>query len=275
MINWHATARMIYPQNGMRFKHAVCTPALAALFAFPALAQQFAPPAQAPAQQQEELPDAPTATPEAATVPNGPIVVMDTSMGRITCQVYQQQAPNTVANFIGLAEGTKDWTDPVTNKIEHHKPFYDGTTFHRVIPGFMIQGGDRTATGMGGPGYTFADELNPNLTFDRPGRLAMANSGPNSNGSQFFITEQAYPTLDQNYTLFGQCDDPSVAIVKAITGVPRDSDDKPLSPVTLEKVTIVSQGQQLPPLQPGEPATPPAPQPASAPAPGTASAPPQ
>ena len=139
-----------------------------------------------------EVPDAPQATTEALTVPNGPFVVMDTSMGRITCQFYQKQAPKAVANFIGLAEGTKDWTDPRTRQVQHHKPYYDGTIFHRVIPEFMIQGGDPTGTGMGSPGYTFNDEFDPNLNFDRPGRLAMANSGPNTNGSQFFITEQAY-----------------------------------------------------------------------------------
>lgn len=204
-------------------------------------------------------------------MPNGPFVVMDTSMGRITCQFYQRQAPNTVANFIGLAEGTKDWTNPVTNKVEHHKPLYDGTIFHRVIPEFMIQGGDPAGTGMGGPGYTFADEFDPNLNFDRPGRLAMANSGPNTNGSQFFITEEAVPSLNQTYTLFGQCDDPSVAVVKAIARVPRDSNDKPLSPVTLEKMTIVQEGQPLPPLLPGEPAAPPTP---SAPAAPSTSQPP-
>ena len=181
-------------------------------------------------------------------MPNGPFVVMDTSMGRITCQFFQKQAPVAVANFIGLAEGTKDWTDPATKKVEHNKPFYDGTIFHRVIPGFMIQGGDRLGTGMGDPGYTFNDEFDPNLNFDVPGRLAMANSGPNTNGSQFFITEQAYPTLDQQYTIFGQCDEPSVDVVKAIARVPRDGNDKPLTPVVLRKVTIVPEGQPLPPL---------------------------
>lgn len=195
-------------------------------------------------------------------VPNGPFVVMDTSMGRITCQFYQKQAPNAVANFIGLAEGTKDWTDPATKKVMHNKPLYDGTIFHRVIPEFMIQGGDPTGTGMGDPGYTFADELDPNLNFDRPGRLAMANSGPNTNGSQFFITEQAYDTLDQHYTLFGQCDDPSVLVVKTIARVERDANDKPLTPVVLKKVTIVPEGQPLPALPPDEQ---PAPQPAAPP----------
>ena len=199
------------------------------------------------------------ATAEATTVPNGPFVVIDTSMGRITCQVYQKQAPQAVANFIGLAEGTKDWTDPTTGKLQRRKPLFNGTTFHRVIPEFMIQGGDPVGTGMGGPGYQFNDELDPNLSFDRPGRLAMANSGPNTNGSQFFITEQAYPSLNQGYTLFGQCDDAGVAVVKAIARVPRDSNDKPLSPVTLTKMTIVEEGKPMPPLQPEEPAGAPAP----------------
>ena len=194
-----------------------------------------------------EVPDAPQATTEALTVPNGPFVVMDTSMGRITCQFYQKQAPKAVANFIGLAEGTKDWTDPRTRQVQHRKPYYDGTIFHRVIPEFMIQGGDPTGTGMGSPGYTFKDEFDPNLNFDRPGRLAMANSGPNTNGSQFFITERAYESLNQTYTLFGQCDDDSVQVVKAIARVPRNASDKPRTPVVLEKVTIVREGEPMPP----------------------------
>ena len=196
-----------------------------------------------------QVPDAPQATGEAMTVPNGPTVVMDTSMGRITCQFYQKQAPKAVANFIGLAEGTKDWTDPRTKQVQHHKPYFDGTIFHRVIPEFMIQGGDPTGTGMGDPGFAFNDEFDPNLNFDRPGRLAMANSGPNTNGSQFFITEQAYPSLNQGYTLFGQCDDASVDVVKAIARVPRDPNDRPLTPVVLKKVTIVHEGQPAPPAK--------------------------
>jgi peptidyl-prolyl cis-trans isomerase A (cyclophilin A) len=220
--------------------------------ALPALAQQTPPAQQTPAAPAQELPDAPTATPAAMIAPNGPFVVMDTSMGRITCQFYQKQAPQAVANFIGLAKGTKDWTDPTTKKLMHHKPLYDGTTFHRVIPEFMIQGGDPAGTGMGDPGYVFDDELDPDLNFDQPGRLAMANSGPNTNGSQFFITEQGYDTLNQHYTLFGQCDDPSVLVVKTIARVPRDANDKPLAPVLLNKVTIVPEGQPLPPLPPDE-----------------------
>jgi len=173
---------------------------------------------------------------------------MDTSKGRITCQFYQREAPKAVANFIGLATGTIDWTDPTTHKNQHNKPFYDGTIFHRVIPEFMIQGGDPTGTGMGDPGFSFNDEFDPDLNFDRPGRLAMANSGPNTNGSQFFITEAAYDSLNQKYTLFGQCDDASVEVVKSITHVRRDDNDKPRTPVVLKRVTIVPEGKPLPPL---------------------------
>jgi peptidyl-prolyl cis-trans isomerase A (cyclophilin A) len=180
-------------------------------------------------------------------------------MGRITCQFYEKQAPNAVANFIALAEGTKDWVDPITKKKQHNKPLYNGTIFHRVIPEFMIQGGDPAGTGLGDPGYAFDDEVDPNLNFDQPGRLAMANSGPNTNGSQFFITEQAYDTLNQHYTLFGQCDESSVLVVKTIARVQRDSDDKPVEPVVLKKVTIVRDGQPLPPspnaAPPAAPAT--------------------
>ena len=238
----------------MKLHPRFIAPAAILAFAAASFAQDTTKPAA-------DIPDAPTATPAALVQPNGPYVIMDTSMGRITCQFFQKQAPNAVANFIALAQGTKDWTDPTTHKKQHNKPLYDGTTFHRVIPEFMIQGGDPAGTGMGDPGYTFPDEFDPNLNFDVPGRLAMANSGPDTNGSQFFITEQAYPSLDQHYTLFGQCDPSSVLVVQSIARVERDANDKPLTPVYLNKVTIVPEGQPLPPL----PAAPPAP--AAAPAP--------
>jgi len=229
----------------MKLKFALLVPALAVAFAASGIylvrAQQSIKPA-------EEIPDAPQATPAAMTVPNGPAVVFDTSMGRITCQFFQKQAPKTVANFIALAEGTIDWTDPATKKVQRHKRYFDGTIFHRVIPNFMIQGGDPTGTGTGDPGYAFEDEVDPGLNFDRPGRLAMANSGPNTNGSQFFITEVPYDSLNRHYSLFGQCDDAGVEVVKAITRVPRDRDDKPYQPVVLQKVTIVRPGQSMPPL---------------------------
>jgi peptidyl-prolyl cis-trans isomerase A (cyclophilin A) len=251
----------------MNLKHTLFVPALAVAFAAsassPVFAQQATKPAQPAAQPVADLPDAPQATVAAMTHPNGPTVVMDTSMGRITCQFYQKQAPKAVANFIALAEGTIDWTNPTTKKKQHNKPYYDGTTFHRVIPEFMIQGGDPTGTGMGDPGYSFADELDPDLNFDQPGKLAMANSGPNTNGSQFFITEQPFDSGNQHYTLFGQCDESSVLVVKTIARVERDSQDKPLTPVLLKKVTIIHEGQPLPP----SPAA--APQPAPKPAPAT------
>jgi peptidyl-prolyl cis-trans isomerase A (cyclophilin A) len=193
------------------------------------------------------LPDAPQATAAALIRPNGPTVVMDTSMGRITCQFFQKEAPKTVANFIALAEGTKDWTDPQTHQKIHNKSLYNGTIFHRVIPDFMIQGGDPIGTGTGDPGYTFEDEFNPDLNFDVPGRLAMANSGPNTNGSQFFITEVPTEHLNQKHTIFGQCDEPSINVVKAIARVQRDDNDKPVTPVILQKVTIVPEGQAVPP----------------------------
>jgi len=250
----------------MKLKPAYLISALAVAFAAVAISVAFTQrPTQQPPQKAQDLPDAPQATAAAMVLPNGPSVVMDTSMGRITCQFFQKQAPVAVANFIGLATGTKDWTNPVTNQVEHHKPLYDGTIFHRVIPEFMIQGGDPEGTGMGGPGYSFDDEFDPNLNFDKAGRLAMANSGPNTNGSQFFVTELPYDTLDQHYTIFGQCDDASVDVVKTIARVPRDGNDRPLTPVVLRKVTIVPEGAPLPPLpaweQPAPPPAAPAPQP--------------
>src|ERR1035441_2388542 len=197
----------------MKFTHTFLIPALAVAFTASAIAQTSTKPATQP---EADLPDAPTATAAALTLPNGPTAVIDTSMGRITCQFYQKQAPKAVANFIALAEGTKDWTDPVTSKVQHQKPLYDGTTFHRVIPEFMIQGGDPAGTGEGDPGYTFEDEFDPGLNFDVPGRLAMANSGPNTNGSQFFVTEVPTEHLNQKHTIFGQCDESSVLVVKTI-----------------------------------------------------------
>ena len=205
------------------------------------------PPASNPPASSQDLPDSPGAQVPVTLQPTGPTAVFDTSMGRITCKLFSKEAPETVANFIGLAEGTKDWTDPATKQKIHGKPLYNGTNFHRVIPDFMIQGGDPTGTGMGDPGYYFKDEFNPNLNFDVPGRLAMANSGPNTNGSQFFITEVPTDYLNQKHTIFGQCDDSSVLVVKSIARVERDGNDKPLEPVVLKKVTIVPEGQPVPP----------------------------
>ncbi|HEU4636678.1 MAG TPA: peptidylprolyl isomerase [Edaphobacter sp.] len=224
-----------------------------------------APQTAAPASPADALPDAPSTTSDVKppVTPTGPTAVIDTTMGRLTCKLYDKQAPVTVANFIGLAEGTKDWTDPKTLKKVHGESFYNGTTFHRVIPGFMIQGGDRLGDGRGDPGYLFQDEFDPTLTFDEPGRLAMANSGPNTNGSQFFITEVPVPQLNGKHTIFGQCDAHTALLVGSIARVQRDENDKPITPVVINKITIVRDGQPMPP----EP-----PQPAAAP--GTAAAPP-
>lgn len=242
--------------------------ALVLVFSNPAWAQSSPAPTTAAQSQattpatgasSQDLPDAPSTTSQAKAPvpPTGPTAVIDTTMGRLTCKLYDTQAPVTVANFIGLAEGTKDWTDPKTLQKVHGQPFYNGTTFHRVIPGFMIQGGDRLGDGRGDPGYLFKDEIDPSLTFDEPGRLAMANSGPSTNGSQFFITEVPVPHLNGKHTIFGQCDSHTVLLVASIARVQRDDNDKPITPVVVNKITIVRDGQPLPP-EPAPPATPPA-----------------
>ncbi len=172
----------------------------------------------------------------------GSTAVIHTTAGTLRCALFPDKAPKTVANFIGLANGTKDWTNPVSHAKKHGVPLYDGTIFHRVIPGFMIQGGDPAGTGEGDPGYSFEDEIVPGLNFDRPGRLAMANSGPNTNGSQFFITEVPTPHLNGHHTIFGQCDEPSIALVKKIAGVPRDANDRPAKPIRITHIDIVKAG---------------------------------
>jgi peptidyl-prolyl cis-trans isomerase A (cyclophilin A) len=214
-------------------KHAYVAAFLAAGFSLAAFAQQSSAPASQPAQ---DLPDGPQPTQAALIQPSGPTVVMDTSMGRITCRFFQKQAPEAVANFIGLANGTKDYVDPVTQKKVHGKPYYDHTTFHRVIPEFMIQGGDPTGTGSGGPGYTFADEANDHRVVR--GALAMANAGPDTNGSQFFIvTAEACPWLDGKHTVFGHVT-AGMDVVDAISQVETDGRDRPKADVVMESVSV-------------------------------------
>jgi peptidyl-prolyl cis-trans isomerase A (cyclophilin A) len=175
-----------------------------------------------------------------ATAPAaGPSAIIETSAGKMTCKLFPDKAPIGVANFMGLATGTKDWKNPVSHAKKHGVPLYNGTIFHRVIPDFMIQGGDPAGTGEGDPGYAFKNETSPTLKFDRPGRLAYANAGPDTNGSQFFITEVPYPSLNGNYTIFGQCDDATVALVKQIARMGRDSNDRPNRPVKINRVVIV------------------------------------
>src|SRR5919109_2385843 len=182
------------------------------------------------------------ASPKTAAKPHSsaePVAVFDTTAGKMRCTLFEKQTPETVANFIGLATGTKDWKNPVSGATKHGVPLYDGTIFHRVIPNFMIQGGDPAGNGSGDPGYKFRDEIVPALTFDQPGRLAMANSGPNTNGSQFFITEVPTPHLNGRHTIFGQCDDATVALVKQIARMGRDpSNDRPFRPVKINHIKI-------------------------------------
>ena len=162
---------------------------------------------------------------------------LDTTQGKIKIKLFSDKAPKTVANFVGLADGTKEFTDPKTGK-KVKRAFYDGLIFHRVIPDFMIQGGDPRGTGTGGPGYTFADEFDASLKHDKPGILSMANAGPGTNGSQFFITDKPTPWLDGRHTVFGEVVE-GLAVVQKIARVPKDSNDKPLQDVVIKKVTIL------------------------------------
>lgn len=178
--------------------------------------------------------------PELPSVPlpgePGLYAVLYTSMGNIVCRLFDKDDPKTVTNFRGLATGSKPWTDPATGKIKH-TPLYSGTTFHRVIPNFMIQGGDPTGTGTGEPGYKFDNEIDSVHKFDKPGILAMANSGPNTNGCQFFITVAAAEHLNGNYNIFGEVVS-GQEVADAISKVPRNADDKPDTPVTITAIRI-------------------------------------
>jgi len=159
-----------------------------------------------------------------------------TSEGNFTIQLFEEQAPKTVANFTGLADGTKEWTDPRTGK-KTKTPLYNGTIFHRVIDGFMIQGGDPLGQGTGGPGYKFEDEFHPKLRHTKAGILSMANAGPNTNGSQFFITLGPTPHLDRKHTVFGRVTS-GLDVVQKIGKTKTDPRDRPATPVVINKVTI-------------------------------------
>jgi peptidyl-prolyl cis-trans isomerase A (cyclophilin A) len=175
-----------------------------------------------------------------------PTAIIKTTAGDMTCTLFPDKAPIGVANFIGLASGSKDWKSPFSGATKHGVPLYDGTIFHRVIPEFMIQGGDPAGTGSGAdPVPQFKNEVSPDLLFDRPGRLAYANAGRDTNGSQFFITETAFTgsqgaMLNGKYTIFGQCDEASVELVKKIARMNRDpSNDKPFRPVKIIHIAIM------------------------------------
>lgn len=160
----------------------------------------------------------------------------DTSEGPFTIRLFAEETPNTVANFVGLAEGTKPWTDPRT-KQKVTQPYYNGQVFHRVIDGFMIQGGDPLGQGIGGPGYEFADEFHPTLRHSKAGILSMANRGPNTNGGQFFITLGATPHLDNRHSVFGEVVE-GMDVVRRIGSTRTDARDRPLQDVVIRTVTI-------------------------------------
>jgi peptidyl-prolyl cis-trans isomerase A (cyclophilin A) len=159
-----------------------------------------------------------------------------TTEGNFTIRLFDAEAPNTVANFVGLAEGSKEWTDPRTHK-KSTEPYYDGIVFHRVIDGFMIQGGDPLGQGIGGPGYTFADEFHPSLRHSKAGILSMANAGPNTNGGQFFITLGPTPHLDNRHSVFGEVES-GMDVVKKIGSTKTGRGDRPVKDVVIEKVSI-------------------------------------
>ena len=160
-----------------------------------------------------------------------------TSAGNFTARLFDAETPNTVANFIGLADGSKEWTDPRTGR-KVTQPYYNGTIFHRVIEGFMIQGGDPLGQGTGGPGYTFADEFHAKLRHSKAGILSMANRGPNTNGGQFFITLAETPWLDNKHSVFGEITDGMDVVKKMGTTATSKPGDRPVKPITIESITI-------------------------------------
>jgi peptidyl-prolyl cis-trans isomerase A (cyclophilin A) len=167
----------------------------------------------------------------------GQYAVIDTTLGEITCELFPDKTPVTVQNFVGLANGTKEFVDSQTREPTK-RPFYDGLIFHRVIPKFMIQGGCPLGSGTGGPGYKFQDEFTDDLSFDRAGRLAMANAGPGTNGSQFFITVAPTDWLDKHHTIFGQVVE-GMEVVHNIVNTPRGAKDRPNTPVVMNSVKII------------------------------------
>ncbi|WP_129113021.1 peptidylprolyl isomerase [Halegenticoccus tardaugens] len=168
---------------------------------------------------------------------SNPTATIHTNRGDVTVELFEERAPRTVENFVGLATGEREWEDPETGETKRDEPLYEDVIFHRVIDGFMIQGGDPTGTGRGGPGYEFDDEFHDELTHDGPGVLSMANAGPNTNGSQFFITLDATPHLDGRHSVFGKVTE-GMDVVREIGDVPTDRNDKPREDVVIESIDV-------------------------------------
>jgi peptidyl-prolyl cis-trans isomerase A (cyclophilin A) len=206
---------------------------LALAIASPLAAQQKTPAKKPPVRRARPVP--------------GLYMTFYTTMGAIHCRLFEKEAPVTVRTMVGLAIGKISYIDPRTHKKVVGKRFFRGLTFHRVIPRFMIQGGDPLGTGEGspeGPGFPYKNETSPTLTYDRPGRLGMANSGPDTNGSQFFITEVPVPRLNGGYTIWGQCR--NLNVVEAIARVPRNAQNRPLTPVIIRRVSVYRIGHRPP-----------------------------
>jgi peptidyl-prolyl cis-trans isomerase A (cyclophilin A) len=209
------------------------------------------------ASAQSATPAAPAKPPVHHAAAGATTAIINTTVGKMTCTLFPDKAPIGVANFVGLATGTKDWKNPVSGATKHGVPLYDGTIFHRVIGGFMIQGGDPAGSGSGDIGIAFKNEVSSDLLFDQPGRLAYANAGPGTNGSQFFITEVATPHLNGNYTIFGQCDEATVALVTEIAHMATDpTNNRPFRPVKIIHISIIHGTPPAPAVKPAAPAKP-------------------
>jgi peptidyl-prolyl cis-trans isomerase A (cyclophilin A) len=172
--------------------------------------------------------------------PTGPLAILETTLGRISCRLFTKESPVATSTFIGLADGTKDWTNPTTKVLQHHHRFYDSMPFDRVLPDYYIQFGDITGdiSGKTDIGFHFNNENTPGLTFDRPGRLAFGNGGPNTNNSELFFAMNPIHVLDGGYHIIGQCDAPSIALLRRIQDLPRDASNHPFTPVVIRRIDI-------------------------------------
>ncbi len=220
-----------HPATPVAVNHIAIVPAGKPL---PPPAKQIAAEAILPAQATAPL--APPSGPE----PTGPTAILDTTLGRISCRLFTKENPVATSTFIGLVEGTKDWTDPTTKVVQHHHRFYDNMPFDRVLPDYYIQFGDITGdiSGLTDIGFHFNNENFPGLTFDRPGRLAFGNGGPNTNSSELFFAMNPVHALDGGYPIIGQCDAPSIALLRRIQDLPRDASNHPFTPVVIRRIDI-------------------------------------